>query len=151
MAAPRAKLDAELVEETLERLRRDVQPICEKFTLRYDHLGASYDKSLYGFNREKGKIIRLRLINLRTGKLRSYNALLYTMIHEICHCRYHSHGSRFYALLRKANAYANKLGLYDPERNQMPQRPIHPPYFDPELKQRPARTVGDPVQLELFA
>jgi len=151
MPQEKPRLDEELVKTTLDRIRRDVEPIREKFKLHYDHLGASWDKSLYGFNREKGKIIRLRLINLRTGELRSYNALLYTMIHEICHCRYHSHGPRFYALLRKVNAYANELGLYDPERNQMPQQPIHPPYFDPELKEPAAGPVGDPVQLELFA
>lgn len=111
-------LDEGTVRAALDRIARDVEPICKRFSLRYTELGASIDKSLYGFNRESGKMIRIRLHDLRTGKLRKYSALVATMLHELCHCRYTTHCRSFYKLLTNATEYARKLGIYQPSRNR---------------------------------
>lgn len=111
-------LDEQTVRATLARIARDVEPICKRFNLRYGDLGASIDKSLYGFNRESGKVIRIRLHDLRTGKLRKYSALIATMLHELCHCRYINHTRSFYNLLNDVTEYAKKLGIYQPSRDR---------------------------------
>ena len=87
-------------------------------TLHYGQLGPSIDKSLYGFNRESGKVIRIRLHNLRTGKLRKHSALIATMLHELCHCRYTNHTRSFYNLLNKVTEYARDRGIYEPTRSR---------------------------------
>jgi hypothetical protein len=111
-------LDEQTVRATLDRLARDVEPVCQRFKLRYGQLGASIDKSLYGFNRESGKVIRIRLHNLRTGKLRKHSALVATMLHELCHCRYTNHTRSFYNLLNKVTEYARNRGIYQPSRDR---------------------------------
>ena len=111
-------LNEQTARTTLARIARDVEPICRRFNLRYAQLGASSDRSLYGFNRESGTIIRIRLHNLRTGKLRKYSALVATMLHELCHCQYANHSRPFYDLLNDVTEYAKKLGIYQPSRKQ---------------------------------
>jgi predicted metal-dependent hydrolase len=109
-------LDRVTAERALERIARDVEPICRRFKLRYGKLGPSSDKSLYGFNRESGKVIRIRLYDLRTGKLRKHSALIATMLHELCHCRYVTHCRSYYKLLNKVTEYAKEIGIYQPNR-----------------------------------
>jgi hypothetical protein len=111
-------LDACTVQMTLARIAQDVEPICRRFKLRYGQLGASIDKSLYGFNRESGEMIRIRLHDLRTGKLRKYSALISTMLHELCHCRYQTHCKSFYKLLNNVMEYAKQIGVYQPDRRR---------------------------------
>jgi len=110
-----AQLDEETVRTTLERIAREVEPICKQFKFRYGQLGASSDKSLYGFNRESGKVIRIRLHDLRTGRLRKHSALIATMLHELCHCRYLTHCQSYYRLLNKVTEYAKQIGVYQPD------------------------------------
>lgn len=110
------KLDEDTIRETLARIGQDVEPISKRFNLHYGRLGASIDRSLYGFNRGSGKIIRIRLHDLRTGKLRKYSALVATMLHELCHCRYKTHCRSFYDLLNDVTAYAKQVGIYQPDR-----------------------------------
>ena len=111
-------LDECTVQMTLARIARDVEPICKRFRLHYGRLGPSIDKSLYGFNRESGKVIRIRLHDLRTGKLRKYSALVSTMLHELCHCRYQTHCKSFYKLLNDVMEYAKQIGVYQPDRRR---------------------------------
>lgn len=111
-------LDEEIVRETLTRIARDVEPICREFNFRYGQLGASNNRSLYGFNRGSGKIIRVRLHDLRTGKLRKHSALVVTMLHELCHCRYRTHSQSFYNLLREVVEYAKQIGVYRPDKKR---------------------------------
>lgn len=111
-------LDEYTVRMTLARIARDVEPICKRFKLRYGKLGASIDKSLYGFNRESGKMIRIRLHDLRTGRLRKYSALISTMLHELCHCRYQTHCKSFYKLLNNMMEYAKQIDVYQPNRKR---------------------------------
>ena len=114
----RCTLDEKTVRITLEGIARDVEPICKRFKLRYGQLGASIDKSLYGFNRESGKMIRIRLHDLRSGKLRKYSALISTMLHELCHCRYLTHCRSYYKLLNNVMEYAKEIGVYQPDRRK---------------------------------
>jgi len=116
-------IDEETVRVTLERIARDVEPICKRFKLHYGKLGPSSDKSLYGFNRESGKVIRIRLFDLRTGKLRKHSALIATMLHELCHCRYVTHCPSYYKLLNKVTEYAKQIGVYQPDRKDGRGRP----------------------------
>jgi hypothetical protein len=116
-------IDEETVRTTLEQIARDVEPICKQFKLRYGKLGPSSDKSLYGFNRESGKVIRIRLYDLRTGKLRKHSALIATMLHELCHCRYLTHCPSYYKLLNKVTEYAKQIGVYQPDRKDGRGRP----------------------------
>lgn len=107
------------IEQLLHNIAHDVQPICDRFKLHYKLLGNSSDKSLYGFNRGKGKIIRIRLLNRRSGKPRKYSALISTMLHELCHCRYPNHSKSFYLLLRRVTDYARKKDIYDPAKRKI--------------------------------
>ena len=111
-------LDEYTVQATLARITRDVEPICKRFKIHYGQLGASIDKSLYGFNRESGKMIRIRLHDLRTGRMRKYSALISTMLHELCHCRYQTHCRSFYKLLNNMMEYAKQIGVYQPDRKR---------------------------------
>ena len=115
---PRGLLSEHTAETALARIARDVEPICRRFNLHYGQLGASRDRSLYGFNRESGKIIRIRLHDLRTGELRKYSALVATMLHELCHCRYQTHCRSFYKLLNNMMEYAKQIGVYQPDRKR---------------------------------
>ena len=114
---PRAtkKLDPATQRQLLVRLSRDAERIAKPFGLRYRSIVAERagTKRRYGACFEDGTI-KIRLINVVSGKPLRYSSLLDTLCHELAHLKYWHHGPNFQRFHQRLLDYARDHGLYEP-------------------------------------
>ena len=134
-------LAVEDYEALVAQLRADAERIAAQFHLPAFELDADRPdaRGRYGLCDSEGSI-RVRLVNVRTGRGLKYSALIDTVVHELGHLRYMNHGPRWEALYRRMLQWARDQGIYEP-------RPVSPkPTSGPEVA--PAGPVA--TQLPLF-
>ncbi len=108
-------LDLDLYEDLISRLRDDAARISARFKLPSYELDAdrAEARERYGLCHADGRI-RVRLVNVRTGRRLKYSALIDTVVHELAHLRHMNHGPRWEALYRRMLAWARDEGIYEP-------------------------------------
>ena len=138
----RGGLELDRYVERIEQLRADARRIAEHFELPDFELDADRPdaRSRYGQCDSEGGI-RVRLVNVRTGRDLKYSALIDTVVHELAHLRHFDHGPRWEALYRRMLEWSRAQGIYQP-------RPVAPPS---EPSPAPPVRPPEPPQLELFA
>ncbi len=103
-------------DEVMRRLQRDADRLVDRFGLPLERLAKESNrvKRRYGSCDSDG-VIRIRLRNLRTGKLLKYSSMISTLCHELAHLRYMNHGVRFVALYTRILEFARANGIYRPK------------------------------------
>lgn len=111
----RGGLDLDLYDALIARLREDAARIATRFRLPKYELDAdrAEARERYGLCYADGRI-RVRLVNVRTGRMLKYSALIDTVVHELAHLRHMNHGPRWEALYRRMLEFARKEGIYEP-------------------------------------
>lgn len=108
-------LDPDHYRAMLARLKADAQRLAAQFrlppfTLEADRPDA---RSRYGQCDSDGHIV-VRLVNVRTGQVLKYSALVDTVVHELAHLRHLNHGPRWEALYHRMLEWARREGIYEP-------------------------------------
>jgi hypothetical protein len=108
-------LEVEEYRSLVERLSADARRIAERFKLPAFDLDADRPsaRARYGICDSEGRI-RVRLVNVRTGRMLKYSALIDTVVHELAHLRYMNHGPRWESLYRRMLEWARSQGIYQP-------------------------------------
>jgi len=103
-------------EEVMRRLHNDADRLVDHFKLPLMQLAKEGNrvKRRYGSCDSDG-VIRIRLLNQRTGKLLKYSSMISTLCHELAHLRYMNHGARFVALYTRILEFARADGIYRPK------------------------------------
>lgn len=103
-------------EEVMRRLHRDAGRLVDHFRLPLARLAKEGNrvKRRYGSCDSDG-VIRIRLLNQRTGKILKYSSMISTLCHELAHLRYMNHGARFVALYTRILEFARTDGIYRPK------------------------------------
>ena len=134
-------------EEVMRRLHRDAGRLVDQFRLPLARLAKEGNrvKRRYGSCDSDG-VIRIRLLNQRTGKILKYSSMISTLCHELAHLRHFDHGPRFKAFYFRLLDFARAEGIYQPRRAGLASEPV---------AASPARAVdgsmpAEPSQLELF-
>ena len=106
------KLDPATQRQLLERLARDAERIAKPFGLRYRAIVAERAgvKRRYGACFDDGTI-KIRLVNVVSGKPLRYESLLDTLCHELAHLKYWHHGPTFQRFHRRLLGYAKEHGI----------------------------------------
>jgi hypothetical protein len=141
-------LDVEEYRSLVERLSSDARRIAERFKLPAFDLDADRPgaRSRYGICDSEGRI-RVRLVNVRTGRMLKYSALVDTVVHELAHLRHLDHGPRWEALYRRMLEWARAQSIYSPREVSpaarapgapKPQQPRQALLFRNEKKMAPA-------------
>jgi hypothetical protein len=101
--------------KVMGRLRRWGAELGQRFDLHCTALEAEREDvtDWYGVCYEDG-VIRIRLRNVRTGRLLKESSLVDTLCHELAHLRYLDHGLRFRGLYQRILEQARELGIYRP-------------------------------------
>jgi len=102
---------------TMERLQADAIVLAEACRLPPFKLLAerAHVRNRYGICFDDGTI-KIRLYDLRSGKLLRYSSLIDTLCHELAHLRHMNHGIRFQNLYRRILEHARKLDIYQPRQ-----------------------------------
>jgi len=108
-------LDLDLYTDLITRLRDDATRISTQFRLPPFKLDAdrAEARERYGLCHADGRIL-VRLVNVRTGRILKYSALIDTVVHELAHLRHMNHGPRWEALYRRMLEWSRKVGIYEP-------------------------------------
>ena len=123
----RGGLPREEHDRLVERLRADAGRVAARFSLPPFALDADRPNATDRYGQcEEGGRITVRLVHARTGKPLRYSALIDTVIHELAHLRYMSHGPRWEALYRRMLEWARAEGIYEP-RSASADPPAPPP------------------------
>lgn len=103
--------------DLIDQLRCDAVRVAEQFKLPPFELDADRPdaRERYGLCHGDGRI-RVRLINVRTGKPLRYSALIDTVVHELAHLRYMNHGPRWEALYERMLEWCRAEGIYTPKK-----------------------------------
>lgn len=101
----------------LQKLNQDAQVLGKKFKLNVEQLLPERRnvRNRYGICYSDG-VIKIRLNDLRTGKMLRYSSLIDTVCHELAHLRYMNHGIRFQKLYRRILEFARKIEIYQPHQ-----------------------------------
>lgn len=99
----------------VDRLRRDADRVARVFKLPAFDLDADRAdaRDRYGLCFSDGRI-RIRLVNVRTGRALKYSAMIDTVVHELAHLRYMDHGPRWEALYQRMLEWCRVRGIYEP-------------------------------------
>jgi hypothetical protein len=104
----------------LAQLRRRLEPILVRETLAGDfllrpgvRLRRAYGRCTFRPNAPPSIAIRCTADDDR-ARWRREGAIMGTLLHEVAHLRYRSHGPRFWALHRRLVDRAVAAGIYDP-------------------------------------
>ena len=105
----------------LAELRAGLEPILERESLPLDftlepglRLRRTYGRCTWNANREPPTIAVRCTADGDATQWRRDGAIMGTLVHEITHLRYRSHGPRFWALHRRLVDRAAAAALYDP-------------------------------------
>jgi hypothetical protein len=122
----RGGLEVDQYCELIGRLRQDASRIATRFDLPQFNLDADRAEAAdrYGLCWEDGRI-RVRLVNVRTGRPLKYSALIDTVVHELAHLRYLDHGPKWELLYHRMLEWCRREGLYAPRKPRA--RPALPP------------------------
>jgi predicted metal-dependent hydrolase len=105
------------VAEILAKIDKDVKPILRHFKIDYTHTFETLGEGYSGFNKRSfgadciGLNVRQHANNM---KLKKYSAVMYTMLHELAHCRHRNHRKEFYDFMNEIVEFARKKGIYNP-------------------------------------
>lgn len=125
----------------LDRLRKDADAICARFSLRYSSIQAERAnvKRRYGICYADGTI-KIRLRHVTTGRPLKYSSLVSTLCHELAHLRHFDHSPRFHDFYQELLRWSRRQGIYQPTR----KRPrVLTPHPVPE--EGPLGAVGEPA------
>jgi hypothetical protein len=136
-ARRRGGLEVAQYRECMDRLQADAARVARHFGLPPFELDADRPDSRdrYGICFDDGRI-RVRLVDVRTGRVLRYSALIDTVVHELAHLRHMDHGPRWEALYRRMLEWCREAGIYAPRPRRVPDT-------------MPPSATG-PVQLHLF-
>lgn len=134
----RGGLEIDRYEELLGRLRADAERVAERFKLPAFELDADRpdSRTRYGICHSDGRI-RVRLVNVRTGQMLKYSAMIDTVVHELAHLRYMNHGPRWESLYERMLAWARAHDIYEPRpvasSAMTESKPIEPPKLPEQI------------------
>jgi hypothetical protein len=114
-------------------LRRDAARVAEHFRLPSFDLDADRPDTgdRYGLCHDDGRI-RVRLVNVATGRPLKYSALIDTVVHELAHLRHMDHGPAWETLYQRMLAWCRAEGIYRPRAvtNRGPAQPTQLSLFE---------------------
>ena len=146
-ARPKKKKAGLHVEEyrgLVDRLRTDAARVAEHFKLPPYELDADRPdaRDRYGVCFDDGRI-KVRLVNVRTGHVLRYSALIDTVVHELAHLKHMNHGPRWEALYDQMLAWCRAEGIYSPQpRRRPPSIVSENPISRQPAQLRPTRCSG---------
>jgi hypothetical protein len=105
----------------LERLRQSLEPILVAENLPTTfvvepglRLSRAYGRCTWKVGRDHASIAVRCTADSDRSTWRRTGAIMGTLLHEVAHLRYRSHGPRFWALHRRLVDRAVRIGIYDP-------------------------------------